>query len=587
MRARALWGRVVVGAVLAAPMAGVAATAPAQAMAETETYFSYASQPGDYIGQGQTATLTAPTEFAIGGTAGSLSFSADTGSEWWDVTLAAPRGEQLTTGVYENAARAPFNGTQPGLSVSSTGRGCNTTKGRFTVYAISADTSGQITSLDAEFTQFCDGGAGALTGTVKYAAPYVVPIVLTSSNPSTVADQPVTLTARVNPGTGPVTFLDGDTVIGQASPDTASLARFTTNRLTAGAHALYAKQGTSTSARLSQAVSAADTSLWFSSENGDYIGQGASASYVPPAATLTARGDAGYASISVDDPTSGDWWTVDVAAPPGQTLVPGTYTGAVRAPFRGAGQPGLSVSGSGRGCNELVGDFTVHQIGTAPDGTIASLDVSFTQYCGSSPEALIGRARFRAGPASSPVASTTSLTTAVMSGGQVSVSATVTGGAGTPTGQVVFTEGTKALGSSTLDSSGRAFLVVTMARGTHTITADYSGSPTYLPSTATTQVDVTGIATTTTMAVGKTVVKAGKPLSVSVTVDAAGSSQPTGLVRLYDGVEPVGTAATLSSGKATIVWTPVAKGLRSLTVRYAGDAQHAGSESEPVTVRVS
>lgn len=66
MRACALWGRVVVGAVLAAPMAGVAATAPAQAMAETETYFSYASQPDDYIGQGQTATLTAPTEFAIG-----------------------------------------------------------------------------------------------------------------------------------------------------------------------------------------------------------------------------------------------------------------------------------------------------------------------------------------------------------------------------------------------------------------------------------------------------------------------------------------------------------------------------------------
>ena len=151
---------------------------------------------------------------------------------------------------------------------------------------------------------------------MKYAAPYVVPIVLTSSNPSTVVDQPVTLTARVNPGTGPVSFMDGDTVIGQANPDSASLARFTTNRLTAGAHGLYAKQGTSTSARVSQAVSAADTSLWFSSENGDYIGQGASASYVPPTATLTARGDAGYASISVDDPASGDWWTVDSRRPP-------------------------------------------------------------------------------------------------------------------------------------------------------------------------------------------------------------------------------------------------------------------------------
>ena len=90
--------------------------------------------------------------------------------------------------------------------------------------------------------------------------------------------------------------------------------------------------------------------MWFSSDNGDYIGQGATASYVPPTATVTARGDAGYASLSVDDSSSGDWWTADFAAPPGETLVPGTYTGAVRALPR-AGQPGLSVSGSGRGCN--------------------------------------------------------------------------------------------------------------------------------------------------------------------------------------------------------------------------------------------
>ena len=250
-----------------------AATAPAQALAETETYFSYTSQPGDYVGQGQTGNLTAPTQFAIGGgRLGELQRRHRLGVVGRHPS--PPRGEQLTTGVYENVARAPFNDAQPGLSVSSTGRGCNTTKGRFTVYAISADTAGRITSLDAEFTQFCDGGAGALTGTVKYAAPYVVPIVLTSSNPSSVVGQPVTLTARVNPGTGPVTFLDGDQVIGQASPDSASLARFTTDRLASGAHWLYARQGTSISARLSQAVSSGDTSLWFSSDNGDYIGQG-------------------------------------------------------------------------------------------------------------------------------------------------------------------------------------------------------------------------------------------------------------------------------------------------------------------------
>ena len=99
--------------------------------------------------------------------------------------------------------------------------------------------------------------------------------------------QPVTLTARVNPGTGPVTFLDGEQVIGQANPDSASLARFTTDRLAAGAHWLQAKQGTAISARFSQAVSNGDTSVWFRSANGDYIGQGATASYVPPSATIT------------------------------------------------------------------------------------------------------------------------------------------------------------------------------------------------------------------------------------------------------------------------------------------------------------
>lgn len=592
MRARSLWGRwlwgrVVAGAVLVAPLAGVAVTAPAQALAETETYFSYASQPGDYIGQGRTGTLTAPTAFSISGTAGSVSFGADTGTERWDVTLAAPHGQQLSTGVYENAARAPFNDLQPGLSVSSTGRGCNTVKGRFTVFAISADTAGRITSLDAEFTQFCEGGAAALTGTVKYAAPYVVPIVLTSSNPSTVANQPVTLTARVNPGTGPVTFLDGDQVIGQASPDAASLARFTTDRLAPGAHWLYAKQGTAISARLSQSVSSGDTSLWFRSQNGDYIGQGATASYVPPTASITARGDAGDAYLSVDDPATGAWWTAEFAAPPGETLKPGTYTNAVRAAFRGAGQPGLSVTGSGRGCNTVLGEFTIHAIGTAPDGTIASLDASFIQHCGSSPEALSGRARFQAGPTSSPVASTTALAATATSGGQVTLSATVTGGAGMPTGQVVFTQGTKSLGTVSLDSSGRAVLVATLPIGTHPVAADYSGSPTYLPSRATSSVTVEGYATTTTLSVPKTVVKASKPLSVSVAVGSTGSTTPTGMVRLYDGVEPVGTAATLSSGTATIVWTPLAKGQRSLTVRYAGDSQHAASQSAAVVVRVN
>jgi hypothetical protein len=496
MGGREFWARVLTGVVVVAPLAGVALAAPAGAATSGVTSFSYVSHPGDYIGQGRSGTLSDASQFRVSGTQGKLSVSVDTGTEWWDVTLAAPRGRQLTTGVYTNATRAGFNDTTPGLDVSSTGRGCNETSGRFTVYAISADAAGRVTSLDAELSQVCDGSTGALDATVRFAAPAAAAVVLTSSNPATVAGQPVTLTARVAPGTGAVTFRNGSTVLGQASPDAAALARLTTSALAVGSHTLTVTQGTTTSAPVTQAVSSGSTSLWFASQFGDYIGQGATASYSPQGSTVTVSGTTAYATLSVDDPASGDWWYVVVAAPPGQTLGAGSYTGATRAAFRDPGEPGLDVSGSGRGCNTLTGGFTVNGIAANPDGSIASLDVSFTQHCEGGAASLSGRARYRAGTASPPVATTTT------------------------------------------------FSVV---------------KPT----------------------------KLGRATPVAVTVSSpSGAPQATGQVGLYDGVEPVGSA-TLVGGKATITWTPTAKGTRSLTVRYLGDPTHAASVSPAALVKVT
>ncbi len=585
MGARGFWARVVGAALVAAPLAAVATTSSANAATTGVTSFSFVSQPGDYIGQGRSGTLTDPSQFRISGTAGLVTVAIDTGSEWWSVGFAAPRGQQLTTGTYENITRAGFNTTYGGLDVSSTGRGCNEVKGRFTVHAISADTAGRITSLDATLTQFCEASTGGLTATVRYAAPAAAALVLTSSNPGTVADQPVTLTARVSPGTGAVSFVDGSTVIGQATADAAGLARFTTSRLAAGTHTLTARQSTTTSAPVTQVVAAAEPSLWFASQFGDYVGQGATASHTPPTSSVVLTGTPAYATVSVDGPTSDGWWNLDVAAPPGETLRVGTYSGAVRAPFRGAGQPGLSFSGSGRGCNTLVGSFTVNQVATNPDGSLAVLDVAFTQYCEGGTTSLTGRARV--GVAPTRAASTTVLSGGTGGDGAVGLTATVSGGSGTPTGQVTFREGSTTLGTSAVGGDGKAYLIVPgLPRGSRTLTADYAGDASYLPSTASATVVVPGIATTTTMTVAKTG-KVGKPLSVTATVtSAAGAAPATGQVGLYDGVEPVGSA-TLVGGKATFAWTPVAKGARSLTVRYLGDATHAPSVSPVVSVKLT
>ena len=585
---RGFWARLLVGTVVVAPLTAVAVAAPASAAGESETYFSWVSTAGDWIGQGGQGTLTAPTQFSMTGTAGSLRFQADTGTDYWTVALAAPRGQQLSTGVYENAARAGFNDTAPGLAVSTTGRGCNTVKGRFTIYAIGADTAGRITSLDATLTQFCDSTGAGLTATVKYAAPYVIPPVLTSSNPSTVPGEPVTLSARTTPGTaGGVVFYDSGTPIGQAAFDTAGTGRLTTTALAPGSHAITARVGTTTSAVLTQVVAAGDTSLWFASQNGESIGQGATASFVAPTSTVRVSGTSAFATVSVDDPASGQWWSVVVAAPPGEVLRVGTYPGAVRATSRGAGQPGLDVYGSGRGCNTLTGDFAVNGIATNPDGSIASLDVTFNQHCEGGPTTLTGRVRVNAPAVAPRAASTTVLGGGTGSDGAVGLTATVSGGSGTPTGQVTFREGSTTLGTSTVGGDGTAYLLVPgLPRGSHTLTAAYGGDTSYLPSTASTTVVVPGITTTTTMSAAKTA-KLGKPVSVTATVtSAAGATPATGQVGLYDGVEPVGTA-TLVGSKATITWTPSAKGTRSLTVRYLGDPTHAPSVSPAVAVKVT
>jgi uncharacterized protein (TIGR03382 family) len=72
-------------------------------------------------------------------------------------------------------------------------------------------------------------------------------------------------------------------------------------------------------------------------------------------------------------------------------------------------------------------------------------------------------------------ASTTALAATAAPGGATLV-ATVRSEAGTPTGTVRFAEGAASLGSSALDAEGAARLPVTLAQGSHTVTATYEGA---------------------------------------------------------------------------------------------------------------
>src|SRR5207247_1350853 len=103
--------------------------------------------------------------------------------------------------------------------------------------------------------------------------------------------------------------------------------------------------------------------------------------------------------------SQGHWFTLEFEALQGSPLVPGTYEGAARFPFNSPDQPGLSIFGDGRGCNELTGRFVVQEATYDSGGRPLTFAVSFEQHCEGGPYALFGDLRFNSNVPLHPLAS--------------------------------------------------------------------------------------------------------------------------------------------------------------------------------------
>ncbi|WP_431682986.1 hypothetical protein [Kitasatospora sp. KL5] len=124
-------------------------------------------------------------------------------------------------------------------------------------------------------------------------------------------------------------------------------------------------------------------SLSFSGDQGDWITGGQSYSYATDAQDkfdVYASTDHRVISLSLNG-AHGGWWSLDLKAPEGKQLAVGEYTGATRAPFSGPAEPGLDLSGDGRGCNTLTGSFTISNVAFGPNGYVQTLDATFEQHC--------------------------------------------------------------------------------------------------------------------------------------------------------------------------------------------------------------
>jgi hypothetical protein len=100
------------------------------------------------------------------------------------------------------------------------------------------------------------------------------------------------------------------------------------------------------------------TALVLNSAPGDYIGGGMNQTFTESDGTFTATRNFDN-GVSVFFNGGPHWWYLDFAAPMEEPLIVGFYDEATRFPFQSPTKPGLSVSGEGRGCNELTGRFEV------------------------------------------------------------------------------------------------------------------------------------------------------------------------------------------------------------------------------------
>lgn len=169
--------------------------------------------------------------------------------------------------------------------------------------------------------------------------------------------------------------------------------------------------------------------------------------------------------------------------------------------------------------------------------------------------------------------------------------ATVAGAShqGVATGTISFSDSfngtTSTLMTVPLSIQGIALAQETsLAVGTHTLTASYSGDPSFRVSAST--------PVTVTVAKGPTqtilLLPNGAPPNTAVILEAAvfpnGVAAPTGTVQFFSGGRAIGTPAKVQNFFAVLSTTQLASGANTITAAYSGDANFNSSAAPPAVI---
>lgn len=354
-----------------------------------------------------------------------------------------------------------------------------------------------------------------------------------------------TVTSAAGTPSGTVTFFDGAAAIGTGALVNGQVT-FTTPDLTAVVHSItatYSGNATfaaSTSASVNQTVNTANTSTALSSSaNPASVGQ---------AVTFTA------AVTSAGGTPTGAVLFFDGANQVG--------TGTLNA----AGQAAFTTSTLALGAHPMTASYQT-------DGNFASsTSVALSQSINSA------------------TATTTTLATSANPARfaqSVTFTATVSGGAGTPTGTVNFFDGSTSIGSGILSAGKATVSTALLGVGVHSITAQYAGTVSFTTSTsAVLSQSVIPAATTTAVSASTNPVNAGVSVTFTAAVTTAGGT-PSGTVSFLDGTANLGTGTLDVGGHAIFSTSALTTGLHSITAKYSGSTNFSVSTSAALVETVN
>jgi hypothetical protein len=190
---------------------------------------------------------------------------------------------------------------------------------------------------------------------------------------------------------------------------------------------------------------------------------------------------------------------------------------------------------------------------------------------------------------------------AVVVGSPITFTATVTGTPNFPTGNITFTDltyngnspvTTTLAANVPLNANGIASVTTsTLAaggsfRGSHFITAAYSGDGSHAASSVTMMQKIHASATTLALDSSSNPAGFGQTVTFTANVSAvaAGAGTPTGMVTFQDGATIIGQAPLNSSGSVAVSSTGFAPGSHNVVATYASDTLFAASSESLVQI---